>query len=260
MKRHLAIVFALMSLARMDVAAVPAGWSTNFIAALEDASKRQQPMLVYFTASWCGPCKLMARTTLTNQSVLKALGGLSHVALDLDEQPKLAERYEIRAVPTFLMLAPSGDQTATTTGFQDAETFLQWLTNGVNEANATVARQKEVEQKLAEVDQWLAGNESNLLQKAAAELLELCADRNEATRKTATDRLAALAAREPSLLLDGLGHPRLAVRIQASNLLRKQLGDGFEIDPWSDATSRAQSVSDWREKLATAKPGGGKDP
>ena len=255
MKRHITVALTFALLARVAFAVVPAGWSTNFVAALADAGKRQQPVLVYFTASWCGPCKLMARTTLTNESVLKLLGGLTHVALDIDEEPKLAGRYEIRAVPTFLMLAPSGDQAATTTGFQDAATFLGWLTNGVNEAGALVARQKEVDLKLVKVDQWLAGSESNSLHKAASELLELCADRNEETRKIATDRLAALAVRDPLLLLDGMVHPRLAVRIQAANLLRKQLGDGFDIDPWNDTASRAREIARWHEKLKVEKVG-----
>jgi thioredoxin-like negative regulator of GroEL len=196
---------------------------------------------------------MMARTTLTNDSVLQVLEGLNHVALDIDEQPKLAERYQIRAVPTFLMLAPSGDQAATTSGFQDAPTFLGWLTNGVNEARAAVAHQKEVEQKIVEVDQWLAGNETNSLQKAAIELLDLCADPNEGTRQIAAARLAALGKRDPSVLLDGMAHRRLAVRITASNMLRKQLGDGFEIDPWSDSASRARAIAVCREKLTAEK-------
>src|SRR5258706_2800488 len=63
MKRPITIAFAFALLARVAVAVVPDGWSTNFDAALEDAGKRQQPMLVYFTASWCGPCKFIALTT-----------------------------------------------------------------------------------------------------------------------------------------------------------------------------------------------------
>jgi thioredoxin 1 len=255
MKHPIVVAFVLALLARTAVAVVPGGWSTNFAAAVEDAGKRQQPVLVYFTASWCGPCQLMARTTLTNDAVLQQLDGLIHVALDLDEETKLAAHYEIRAVPTFLMLDSAGEQAATTTGFQDAENLLAWLTNGVTEANAAMARQKEAAQKLVEIDQWLAGGDSNSLQKAAAGLLELCANRNEGTRQPANDRLAALARREPSLVLDGMAHPRLAARIATSNLLRKQFGDGFEIDPWSDSASRAKSIAVWREKLTVEKAG-----
>ena len=40
----------------------PTDWSTNYDATLAAAATNQQPALVYFTASWCGPCKLMTRT------------------------------------------------------------------------------------------------------------------------------------------------------------------------------------------------------
>lgn len=255
MKFWITILLSCLLLAR-PLFAVPVGWSTNLPAALEDASRKQQPVLAYFTASWCGPCKLMARTTLTNEAVLQLLSTMNHVAVDLDEQPKLAAQYEVRAVPTFLMLTATGESAATTTGFQSAETFLQWLTNSVNGVNAVVARKKEIEIKLAEVDRLLAGNESNSLQMVATELIELCADRNEPTRKAARERLTALGSRQPLLLLDGLKHSRLAVRIQVSNLLRKQLGDKFEIDPWSDPATRAKGIQVWRDKLAVAKTGG----
>lgn len=254
MKQILGTVLSLLILTCLDGIALPAGWGTNFVSSLEESGTRQQPLLVYFTASWCGPCKLMARTTLASPAVLEALKGVNHVALDLDEQPKLAERYAIQAVPTFLMLAPSGESVATTTGYQDEKAFLGWLTHGVGETLSAVARQKEVDQTLAQVDGWMSGSERPLLQKAVASLLELCAERNEATRQKATDRLATLAARDATLLLDGLKHPRLSVRILISNALRKQIGASFNVDPWSDTATRAQGVVVWREKLGAKRP------
>jgi thioredoxin 1 len=254
MNLQITILFACLLFGRL-AHATPTGWSTNLAGVLESAAKQQQPVLVYFTASWCGPCKLMARTTLTNEAVRQLLGSLPHVALDLDEQPKLAGQYEIRAVPTFLMLAPTGEPVVTTTGFQDADTFLQWLTNGVSEVSAAITRQHQVAQKLVAVDQWLVASDRHSLQQAAAELIELCADRNETTRKAANARLATMVTHDPALLLAGLTHPRLSVRIQVSNLLRQQLGEGFEIDPWGDASARASGIAIWREKLAGAKAG-----
>jgi hypothetical protein len=41
--------------------------------------------------------------------------------------------------------------------------------------------------------------------------------------------------------------------LTASNMLRKQLGDGFEIDPWSDSGHPARAIAVCREKLTAEK-------
>jgi len=54
-------------------------------------------------------------------------------------------------------------------------------------------------------------------------------------------------------LLDGLNDPRLATRIQVANALHFKIGDGFDVDPWSDVANRQKGVLVWREKLTNGK-------
>jgi thioredoxin-like negative regulator of GroEL len=259
MKRFVSTILFLVVGASCALGVPAGGWRTNYTSALEEAKGRQQPMLVYFTASWCGPCKLMARTTLTNDVVVQTLNRVIHVALDVDEHPKLAEQYAVRAVPTFQMLSPAGETVATTTGYQEAGRFVTWLTNSINEVKESAARQKHLAEKLAAADQAIleAGPES--LKKAATDLIDLCATLDDSSQKSVRDRLAALAARDPALVLDGMNHPRLAARIQVANLLRARLGESFDVDPWSDAATREKAVAEWRNKLA-GKINAGKSP
>lgn len=242
-----------VSLAGAALAELPAGWSTNFNATLADAKTNHRPALVFFTASWCGPCKMMVRTTLTNEAVVKALGAFSHVAVDIDEQQPLARVHEISAVPTFKLLTPEGDAVATTSGFQSPEVFVSWLTNGGVEFTAAIARREEAARKLAEVDALLAKADAASVSASVATLFDLCTQRDAGVAQTAITRLTALGQRQPTLLLAGLEHPKLAARIQAANLLRAKLGETFEADPWADATTRQKVVAQWREKLAARK-------
>ena len=250
----------LIAYAGCAFAALPAGWGTNFTTALSEAKARQKPVLVYFTASWCGPCKLMARTTLTNEMVIQTLTHFIPVAVDIDEHHDLAEKHGVRAVPTFQLLTTAGDEVAATTGYQDAGRFLQWLTKGISGVKAAVEHQQLFEEKVASVDQLLTQTDADSLRKAAAELIDLCAERGSAISEVAGNRLAALARRDPTLLLDGLNHPRLAARIHVANLLRAQLGEGFEADPWSDTATRQKAIAFWREKLADRKSTGRNSP
>jgi thiol-disulfide isomerase/thioredoxin len=231
-------------------AELPASWSTNLTAALAEGGLKKQPLLVWFTASWCGPCQLMARTTLTNEAVVRVLSTISHLALDIDDHRDLAAQHNIEAVPTFVMLSGGGDEVVRTTGCQPAEEFLQWLTNGISEAKEMAARQIHCQEKLAAADQLLSKTNAGSARQAAAELFGLCAERNRAVSQAALFRLQVIAVREPVLLLDGLKDPRLAVRIQIANMLRDRLGDGFDVDPWNNAAASGPAIERWRGILS----------
>ena len=244
------ILILLVVAAGAARAELPAGWSTNLTAALSEARSKQQSLLVWFTASWCGPCRLMGRTTLTNEAVLHVLSTISRVALDIDEHPDLAARYNVEAVPTFVILSTGGDEVARTTGYQPPADFLQWLTNSVSEAKETAARQIRSREQLAAADELLSGTNSGSSRQAAAELFGLSADRNRDVSQAAIRRLQVLAVREPVVLLDGLKDPRLAVRLQIANLLRDRLGDGFDVDPWNNAATSGPAIEKWRGILS----------
>jgi len=258
MKYLLTILSFLVAGTICAFAELPAGWDTDFTNALALAKARQQPVLAYFTASWCGPCKLMTSTTLTNQAVIQELAGYSHVAVDIDEHQDLAGKYGVRAVPTFRVLTAAGDEVSTTTGYQDAGSFLQWLTNGISEVKEAVVQQKQFEEKLAHADQMIRQADAESLRKAAVELFDLCAERGGAIVEAAGERLATLARRDATLLLDGLNHPRLAARICVANVLRSQVGEAFDFDPWSEAATRQQDIARWRAKLYSPRTTSGK--
>ena len=250
MKSFSAILFLTVVSAWIVRAEIPDGWSTNYAAAMASADSAQQPALVFFTATWCGPCKLMSLTTLADPGVSRAISGIEHVAVDIDEHPDLATKYGVTAVPTFIMLSTSEDEAERITGFQAAGDFLQWVTNGVSEAKADMVRQALARTNLAEVDRLLASTETNSIHEAAMKLFDLCGERDTAVVQAAAARLKTMAARDPSDLLDGLNDPRLAIRIQAANALRYKIGDAFDVDPWSDAVTREKRIPVWREQLA----------
>jgi thioredoxin 1 len=63
--------------------------------------KSDVPVLVDFTATWCGPCRQIA--PLVDQLADEYEGKAKVVKLDIDESPETARRFGIRGVPTILV-------------------------------------------------------------------------------------------------------------------------------------------------------------
>lgn len=59
------------------------------------------PVLVDFTATWCGPCRQVA--PIVDQMADEYDGRVKVTKLDIDESPGTAQKFGIRGVPTLYM-------------------------------------------------------------------------------------------------------------------------------------------------------------
>ena len=84
-----------------------------------------EPVLVDFTAVWCGPCKMIA--PIVEQLHTEWHGKVKVVKCDADQNPNILMQYGIMGIPT-LMLFKNGKISERMTGYQPKEKIVGKVT------------------------------------------------------------------------------------------------------------------------------------
>ena len=92
------------------------------MATFNEIINSDQPVLVDFFATWCGPCKTMSPIL---DDVAKQVQGKARVLkIDIDKNQQAATAYQVRGVPT-LILFKNGKQLWRQSGVVDANQLVQ---------------------------------------------------------------------------------------------------------------------------------------
>lgn len=95
---------------------VPSYFDTNM-----DGSKL---VVVKFGATWCGPCRFVDKELAGLSGRLPA--DVEVLSIDVDENPELAERYQISSIPK-LMLVRDGKILAEEVGVMSGRQIQNWI-------------------------------------------------------------------------------------------------------------------------------------
>ena len=84
-----------------------------------------KPLLIDFYATWCGPCQMLVPILSQVQQLMK--GKIQVVKVDTDRYPKLAQRFQVQALPTLVFLK-DGQPVQRLEGVLPAEKIIDLIT------------------------------------------------------------------------------------------------------------------------------------
>jgi thioredoxin:protein disulfide reductase len=120
-------------------------WLTSEDAAQAKAQAEGKPMLIDFGAEWCTACKELEHKTFTDPSVRTE--GQRFVALRVDatddedkEVTRLKDKYQVRGLPTVIMLDKHGKEMVRFNEFVKPDAFRAAMKNVTSKADAVGLR------------------------------------------------------------------------------------------------------------------------
>lgn len=98
----------------------------------EEIISKDNFTIIDFSATWCGPCRMMAPIV---EDVSAKRKEDFFYQIDVDSSEDLAAKFNITVVPTFVVVK-SGKEIARTSGYMEIEDFEAFLDDAKNKANA----------------------------------------------------------------------------------------------------------------------------
>lgn len=103
-------------------------WEKFEFASYEESLGSNKKMIIDFYADWCIPCKELDALTFSDPNVIKLTKGFDSYKVDMtksisEETDAIRKRFDIKGMPTVLIIDSRGKEAARITGFVDAKEF-----------------------------------------------------------------------------------------------------------------------------------------
>ena len=87
-----------------------------------DKVNKEGVSVIDFSATWCGPCQMLA--PVFEEVSEELAGSASFYKVDVDESPSLSREFTVQSVPT-LVVMKNGEQMETQVGFQPKKNLIK---------------------------------------------------------------------------------------------------------------------------------------
>ncbi len=123
------MVAFLAAMAIRQPAASTVEWRSDVQAALAEAGERRTGVLVWFTTDGCLYCRQMDERVFPDSDVAALIERFVPLKIDVSRDHPLAERFNVEAIPAFVVLSGSDEGVSGASGYHDVAAFTTFLKN-----------------------------------------------------------------------------------------------------------------------------------
>jgi len=235
-------------------------WFHSYWDGMKAAKADKRPVLIKFSASWCGWCRKMDQEVLAQPPIAAELGKFVCINVDTEKDQGLALAYAVRSLPRILVVNTHDEIVGDWLGFRDADEFLpliQDIQQYTHTAMGTTPIPKNIPARSPTAQ---AQAQAELDPNALKEPSYLLGHKDPTLRRVAVEAWVAKGRQGLPTIVQLLGHDYLGVRISAWAVIRQLKITDIQFDPWAQRALRAQTVErlkatiDSRKQDAAGRP------
>jgi protein disulfide-isomerase len=110
-----------------DAAPAKIQWVQGMSEGLRLAQESGKPVMLFFTADWCGPCVELKKYVFTDRRVVAASRRLINIYIDADRDVETLAAFKVRGIPAVFFLNPHGETIAQYSGDRSAGSFVKQM-------------------------------------------------------------------------------------------------------------------------------------
>ncbi len=129
-RRFLPVIVLFFCLHRLAIGQQPLHWESTIDSAKATAGQSNRLVLVFFCASYCGPCHRMENELRNQPGAVSALeANFVPVKINIEYYPNTAKQYGVTRVPTTVIVAPNarGEVLALIPEYMSVDQYLSKL-------------------------------------------------------------------------------------------------------------------------------------